>query len=68
MRRQVCYVLTPPIEWETFRRSPLPPQKLDESGQPMWERYPWPGTPARPLLDFPILRNIDTVRGYPITS
>lgn len=28
----------------------------------MWERNPWPGTAARRLLDFPILRNIDTVR------
>ena len=28
----------------------------------MWERYPWLGTAARRLLDFPTLRNIDTVR------
>ena len=31
----------------------------------MWERYPWPGTAARKLLDFPILRHIDTVRISP---
>ena len=41
------------------------PEKRDQSGQLIWERNPWPGTAARPFLDFPILRNIDTVRISP---
>ena len=62
---QVCYLLNPPDEWEAFKKGPLPPQKLDIYGSPIYERYPWPGIGPRPLLDFPVLRNIDTVCGLP---
>ena len=49
------YYLHPTREWHAFRSTPQPPQKLDAQGQPMFERQPRQGQPARPLLDFPIL-------------
>ena len=49
------YYLHAPPEWTTFRATPSPQQKLDANGQPMIERFPRQGNPARRLLDFPIL-------------
>ena len=49
------YYLNPTPEWAAFRGTTQPQQKLDANGQPMVERFPRQGQPARPLLDFPIL-------------
>ena len=49
------YYLHPTPEWNAFRRTPKPQQKLDANGQPMFERFPRAGLPARPLLDYRIL-------------
>lgn len=59
------YYLHAPPEWTTFRTSGAPQQKLDANGQPMVERFPRQGHPARPLLDFPILP--DTVSSCLLT-
>ena len=58
------YYLHPPAEWTAFRGTPSPQQKIDANAQPMVERFPRQGLPARPLLDFPILP--DTVSLDPL--
>ena len=52
------YYLHPPAEWTAFRSTPRPSQKTDANGQPMVERFPAPGQPPRPLLDFQILSDL----------
>ena len=49
---EIMYYLHPPAEWTAFRSTPRPSQKTDANGQPMVERFPAPGQPPRPLLDF----------------
>ena len=49
------YYLDPTQEWTAFRRSPQPAQMRDAAGNPMVERWPRHGLPARPLLNFPML-------------
>lgn len=49
------YYLHPPAEWTAFRGTASPQQRTDANAQPMCERFPRQGQPARPLLDFPIL-------------
>lgn len=43
------YILEAPQGWNEFRRSALPPQKKDANGNPMFERYPRPVEPGKPL-------------------
>ncbi len=55
------YVLEAPLGWDEFRVSARPPQKRDADGNLMFERYPRPTEPGKPvksresLLDFWIL-------------
>lgn len=57
---EFMYMLSPTPEWRAARGSPKPAQKIDHNGQPVWERYPVVGQPARALLDYKGLP--DTVR------
>lgn len=54
------YMLHPTPEWKAARKNAKPAQKLDQNGQPMFERYPEVGTAARAILDYRGLP--DTVR------
>ena len=63
MRLQVFYQLWPSKEWWDHAKSVKPPQKMDVNGNVMCERTPRSSAP-RVLLDYPILRNLDTVRSY----
>ena len=60
------YQLWPPDEWYEHMRKERPTQKKDRYGNLMYEEHPRPGTDPRPLLDFPILANIDKVYQVPI--
>ena len=57
---QVCYQLWPSKEWWDHTKSARPLPKRDIYGNIMYERTPRQWAP-RELLDYPILRNLDTV-------
>ncbi|KAF6224640.1 hypothetical protein HO173_012983 [Letharia columbiana] len=57
---EVFYHLWPSKEWWDHAKSAKPPQKIDANGNLMFERTPRDWAP-RPLLDFPILKNLDTI-------
>ena len=61
---QVLYQLWPSKEWWDHTKSAKPLPKRDASGNIMHERMPRDWKP-RELLDFPILRNLDTVKILP---
>ena len=54
------YQLWPSKEWWDHTKSAKPLPKRDANGNIMYERTPRDWEP-RELLDFPILRNLDTV-------
>lgn len=59
---EVLYMLWPTIEWKQHLLLYKPPQMVDPvTNQAMFEHAPRPGTKARPLLDWPVLRGIDKV-------
>ncbi|KAL8689951.1 MAG: hypothetical protein Q9218_004498, partial [Villophora microphyllina] len=51
----VLYIIHPPKEWETYRKSGLPQPKLDAQGRIIYEKWPADPEKPRPLLDFPHL-------------
>ncbi|KAL2036920.1 hypothetical protein N7G274_010345 [Stereocaulon virgatum] len=57
----IFYVLWPCTEWRDFASSAPPAQKVDAHGNLMFEQSPWPGTQPRPLLDFPVFKDINTI-------
>ncbi|KAM0801054.1 hypothetical protein BDR22DRAFT_907134 [Usnea florida] len=57
---QVFYQLWPSKEWWNHTRSARPLPKRDVYGNIMYERTPRQWAP-RELLDYPILRNLDTI-------